>query len=405
MRRVDRWLGRPLCFGLTLLRRVLPEREIPARDAVRRVLFVKLSEMGAIALAAPAFREVRSVFPDAEPHLLCFEGSAEIATVAGGLHPDQVHVVRTGGLFRTLFGLFGGVWRMRRQRFDVIVDLEYLSRVGAALTYLARAPVRAGFHRFLAEGLYCGDLYTHRATWNPYLHVAQSMVMLVRAAARSPEESPLPKEPAPSLSKLTFPSFTPTAEGRATVIAKLQQAGVRPGTELLLVNPNSSDLLPLRRWPRQHFIELIQQMRSARPASWIVLTGARDEVELANIIIAELSTLPGGRDRVSSLVGQTSFTELLTLYSMSAMLISADSGPPHFASLTDILGIALFGPETPDLYGPVSRRIRPISRGLACSPCIHAWNRRASSCTDNVCMQEISPRVVTQAALALLADK
>ena len=38
--------------------------------------------------------------------------------------------------------------------------------------------------RFESEGLYCGDLYTHRATWNQYLHVSQSMVALVRAAAR-----------------------------------------------------------------------------------------------------------------------------------------------------------------------------------------------------------------------------
>jgi len=43
MRAVDRALGKPLCWFLTRLRRLLPEPRQPAPDAVRKVLFVKLS--------------------------------------------------------------------------------------------------------------------------------------------------------------------------------------------------------------------------------------------------------------------------------------------------------------------------------------------------------------------------
>ena len=151
MRAVDRHLGRPVCWALTVLRRILPEpgRVDPAK--VRRVLFVKLSEMGAVVLAAPAMAEVGRVFPGAEPWLLCFDESAGIAEHAVGLPPERVLRVRTGGLVRTLTGLRGAVRRERRERFDVVVDLEYLSRVGAILAYLTGAPARAGFHRFAAE--------------------------------------------------------------------------------------------------------------------------------------------------------------------------------------------------------------------------------------------------------------
>jgi hypothetical protein len=67
--------------------------------------------------------------------------------------------------------------------------------------------------------------------------------------------------------------------------------------------------------------------------------------------------------------------------------------------LTSIRGVTLFGPETPRLYGPVSPRNTALTAGLACSPCIHAWNRRVSTCTDNQCMQRISPDDAADAAL------
>ena len=47
-------------------------------------------------------------------------------------------------------------------------------------------------------------------------------------------------------------------------------------------------------------------------------------------------------------------------------------------------------------------RNRALTLGLACSPCIHAWNRRVSPCTDNVCMTGLSTDQVVAAALAQL---
>ena len=104
----------------------------------------------------------------------------------------------------------------------------------------------------------------------------------------------------------------------------------------------------------------------------------------------------------ASLIGKTSLRTLLTLFTRARLLVSADSGPPHFAVLTDLLGITLFGPETPALYGPVTPRNKALTRGLACSPCIHAWNRRVSPCTDNVCMSGMTAEWVAEQALAHL---
>jgi ADP-heptose:LPS heptosyltransferase len=74
-------------------------------------------------------------------------------------------------------------------------------------------------------------------------------------------------------------------------------------------------------------------------------------------------------------------------------MVSNDSGPPHFAAVTDMPTIVLFGPETPALYGPLGR-MTAITAGLACSPCVSAANHRRTACTDPVCMAAIAPERV-----------
>jgi ADP-heptose:LPS heptosyltransferase len=404
MRAVDRGVGRPLAWILTRWRKLVPTRKPVAPEQVKRVLFVKLSEMGALVLAAPAFTEARRLFPDAEISLLCFDENADIAALGAGIPTDQLIRVPSEGLLGTITGLIRSVLRIRRERFDVLIDLEYFSRVSAVIAGMTAVPVRAGFHRFESEGLYCGDLYTHRVSWNPYLHISQAMVAVVRAAAAPVENIPHLKDELPPLSELPFPTFDPEPSERETVAHLLSEAGVPDDAEVLLVNPNSSDLLPLRRWPEAHFAELVLGLLRERPNSWVVLTGAAHEAQVGARILLTVTAEPALSSRCVSLIGKTSLRELFTLFHRARVLVSADSGPPHFAAMTPIRCVTLFGPETPLLYGPISERNEAVHMGLACSPCINAWNRRVSACTDNQCMQRIDAALVLSRVLAALED-
>jgi ADP-heptose:LPS heptosyltransferase len=91
-----------------------------------------------------------------------------------------------------------------------------------------------------------------------------------------------------------------------------------------------------------------------------------------------------------SLAGSTTIRQLLIVYGMAEVLVTNDSGPAHFAALTSIDVITLFGPETPHLFAALTPRNHTIWAGLACSPCINAFNDRLSPCTNNQCMQSIT---------------
>jgi ADP-heptose:LPS heptosyltransferase len=167
----------------------------------------------------------------------------------------------------------------------------------------------------------------------------------------------------------------------------------------VLLNPNASDLLPLRKWPVERYVSLAQRLLEAFPEIYIGLTGAPDESGPIEAMVREI-----GSPRCFSLAGKTTLRQLLVLYTLSELLITNDSGPAHFAAMTEINTVTLFGPETPALFGARTPRAITIWQGLACSPCVNAYNNRQSSCTNNVCMQKITvDRVFEEASKVYLS--
>ena len=102
--------------------------------------------------------------------------------------------------------------------------------------------------------------------------------------------------------------------------------------------------------------------------------------------------------------GKVEFAELPALYSLATLMVTNDSGPAHFSSITDMPTFILYGPETPKLYGSLGNAF-PLYAGLACSPCVTAANHRKTPCRDNVCLQVISEKEVFDAIKPLLKTK
>jgi ADP-heptose:LPS heptosyltransferase len=91
------------------------------------------------------------------------------------------------------------------------------------------------------------------------------------------------------------------------------------------------------------------------------------------------------------------------------LLLTNDGGPGHFASLTRIHTLVFFGPETGKLYGPLPGPMGPRARvyesGMACSPCLSAYNHRLTFCDgDNQCLKRIAPDPVLADALLALQN-
>ena len=81
--------------------------------------------------------------------------------------------------------------------------------------------------------------------------------------------------------------------------------------------------------------------------------------------------------------------------------MSNDTGPVHLASALHRPVLALFGPNTPVLYGPLSPPAGPRStalwKALPCSPCLTEANYRSSRCRIHSCMSAIATGEATAA--------
>jgi ADP-heptose:LPS heptosyltransferase len=273
---------------------------------------------------------------------------------------------------------------MRREQIDTAVDFEFFSRFSGALTYLSGAKRRIGFHSFAGEAGYRGDLMTHRIAYNFALHASQIYRVLVEVLTMRPDQ--LPSIDYKGDDEQTEPSFRPgpgeVAEVKALLRSKLGQASIPP---LVLLNANSGDLLPLRRWPGDRYVLLAERLLKRFPQIVVAFTGSPEEQKDAEHLVTLIDS-----ERCISVAGQTTLRQLLVLYGLAEILVTNDSGPAHYASLTPIDVITLFGPETPAVFGPRSPRSHIIWAGLACSPCVNAFNQRVTTCTNNICMQRIS---------------
>lgn len=398
MRRLDRWLGIPACFLLTALRRVgdLFRRPDPDR-AVKKILIVKPAEQGATVLAYPALRRAVEMVGRENVFFLVLEENRFILDCLDVIPQENVIAVASRGVLGTLAGLLGGLARVRRIGVDAAVDLEFFARSSAVLTYLSGAPVRVGLHRDGDPAPYRGDLMTHRIRYNPNLHTMHAFLQMIEAAGMAAEEIPSLLESPPEV-EAGYPEFAVTDEELESVRKKVrEEAGADDVSPLVLLNANASDLIPLRRWPAKRYVELAQRLLERDPELRIAFTGAPDERSRIEPILGEI-----GSDRCFCMAGRTTLRELLVLYHLAKVLVTNDSGPAHFAAITPIQTVTLFGPETPALFGAQSPRSHILWRGLPCSPCVSAYNNRLSPCRNNRCMQEIEVDEVFEKVWQLL---
>ena len=396
---IDRWVGQLLCGAVSAWVRFTGLWSAPARlgTTPKNILVILLSEMGSIVLAGPMFAALRRQYPGAAIHILQLKKNQEVSKLLSLTEVKYMHTLDDssgGSLVRDILSVS---LTMRRLGLDAVIDCELFSRVSALLSFSTGAAVRAGFTPHTQEGLYRGSFINHAIPYNPYQHISKQFLSLVDAL-HSPDGMPrnraglvreIPCEPELAV------HFMP--EELAAYRDKVQaDHPVTLARQLVLVYAGGG-ILPERAWPAEHYARVVQGLCAAGHA--VGLIGLKDDAVLAR----DLKTRVGSEACID-LTGYTkSIRELLMLMHASSLLITNDGGPSHFATVTPIQTMVFFGPETGKLYGPLGKRTIILESGVACSPCLTAYNHRLTFCDgDNQCLKRIAPDPVLEQALVFL---
>ena len=389
---VDRWVGIPLCAAVSALDAVLSRFKpaVKADAEPRAIVVILLSEMGSLVLAHDMFKRLKTRYPNAPLHALLFGKNREILDLMGVIDPANVHTVDDKSLTGLLTSLLRAVVELRRAHVDVAIDCELFSRISSLLSYASGAAVRVGFYRHTQEGLYRGTHINRRVPYNPYHHISAQFLALARSIDSTAH--PVSKLPVTTLTQA--PPHVVLAPGLVPGIAQRLAADfpALAGKPLVLVYPGGG-ILPIRAWPLASYTALCNGLVADGCA--VAVIGLKDDQVLARQLVANVqSTSPGST--VIDLTGYTrSIAELLALFHIARLLVTNDGGPGQFAALTPIWTLMLFGPETPSMYAPHTPRCYSFYSQWPCSPCLTAYNHRASYCDgDNQCLKVIHPDAV-----------
>ena len=391
-RLIDRYVGTFICRIFSLYYRFTKKE--PRTLKPKKILIILLSEMGALVLAQPMFQRLKEKYPRAGLYVMLFEKNREVVELLESIPPQNIIAIRDTSLLTFARDTLGGLFRMRKLKFDTVIDCELFSRVSSILAFLSGAAVRIGFHPHTQEGLYRGNFMNRPILYNPYHHISRQFLTLVEAV--DSVTHPTAKYQV-SNQKLEIPAIRVAPEEVENARNKLYaKAPSLVGKKIVLIYPGGG-LLPIRAWPLDNYCTLTKELLDR--GYGVCVIGLAQDKEVAEVILS------GNRSR--SCVDLTGYTktirELILIFRFSALLITNDGGPGHFAAMTSIPAIIFYGPETPTLYGTLDENALNIFVGLSCSPCVTAYNHRNSPCDgDNLCLKKISPDDVLKKALEIL---
>jgi ADP-heptose:LPS heptosyltransferase len=396
---IDRWLGQLLCSVVSLWVRLTSLFSAPAQlgKTPKNILIILLSEMGSIVLAGPMFAELRRRYPGAAIHILQLKKNQEVSKLLQLTQSGHMHGLDDSSGGTLIRDILAVSVQMRRLGLDAVIDCELFSRVSALLSFSTGAPVRVGFTPHTQEGLYRGSFINHAIPYNPYQHISKQFLSLVDAlepGTSAPRNKAAPIRSLPAETELSV-AFSDGEIPAYRAILTVDHPVV--ANRKLVLMYAGGGILPERAWPADHYAGVAQGLCAAGFA--VGLIGLKDDAQLAKDLMSKIHS-----DACIDLTGYTrSIRELLMLFHCAQLLITNDGGPGHFATLTPIQTMVFFGPETGKLYGPLGSRNTVLESGIACSPCLSAYNHRLSFCDgDNQCLKRIAPDPVLEQALHFL---
>jgi lipopolysaccharide heptosyltransferase II len=347
-------------------------------EKVRRLLVVRLDNIGDVVMLSPALRTLKQALPEAHLTLMASPAGSQVASLLPWV--DEVMTYRATWQDAS-FNMpldpsreMELVETLRARQFDAAVIFTSFSQSPyppAYVCYLAGIPIRLGQSKEFG-----GSILSQWVRAVPdALHQSERSLHLLEQAGFEIARRHL---------ELSIPP-----EIEASANHKLREKGIDPNAPFIVLAPGAS--CAARRYDPQRFAEVAPKLmeQSGLP---IVLLGSAREAELVEPILAAAQGYP-----LVSLLGQTDVPELAAVIRRSALLIANDSGPMHFGeAFLRPMVILYSGTELESQWQPRFAPTRLLRRPTHCSPCYNF------KCPSNMECLDIPPDEVVAEALSLL---
>lgn len=326
---------------------------------VRRILVVKPSSMGDVVHTFKAVQLLSENYPKAVFDWLIVNDLSGVLDYSPVAIAEKIIFPRRDlGRITTFLPAFFGLLRdLRYHHYDLVVDFQGLLR-SALFARMTRCHHVLGFadpREKAARKFYtrCGEISESA------VHSIDRNMDLARTYCVDMD--------------LKAPYHVPNNQHNAKLAQRKLEHRHLENRKLLI------SVFPGARWasktfPVELFIKLICDIHERYPEAAFLLMGSLHENKAGSQILKQTGKY------VHSLIGATKIGEMVELLRRSALVISNDSGPMHFAAALNVPGIAFFGATDPAKTGPVSEAIEVFERTDL--PCLHCLKRECSEAAE-----------------------
>lgn len=343
----------------------------------RRILCVRLDNMGDVLMCTPAMRAIRQSDPAARITLLASAGGA---MVAGGI-PEVADVIR-----------YAAPWMKSSSPHPPSEDLAMIETLRARafdaaviFTTYSQSPLPAAWMCQLA-GIPLRLAHCHE---NPY--------QLLTHWVRDPEPGPAIRHEVQRQLDLVATAGFATDDQRMSFRVAPQDAawarqwlaasgiGARPW---MLMHPGAS--APSRRYPPAHWAQVAREL-ACRRGHVLVFTGDASEAALVDGICQGIAS------GAHSLAGELDIGKLAALIEAAPLLVCNNTGPAHLAAALGTPVVDLYALTNPQ-HTPWQVPNRVLYHDVPCRNCYQ------SVCPHGHqdCLAKVEPARVVEAALELM---
>lgn len=353
--------------------------------SVKRVLAIRLDNLGDILLTTPALHAIKESLPSVELTLL----ASPIGTQVARLNPDLADVITYQAPWMDPWHKLPQdsqreqemIATIRERHFDgaiIFTSFRQSPLPAAYLCYLADIPLRAAAS---IDGP--GSLLTMRHKHpERMMHEVERGLDLVGALGLTTENRALVLR-VPDAARAHFESI-------------LAGESVHRQRPMVVVHPGCS--MPARTYPWEMYVEVIDLL-AAQTGATVLLTGAEDERELVERIVSNLQE--ESRLNIRTFAGTLPFAELCALFEAADLTITNNTGPMHISAAVNTPLVALFAlTNPPEQWSPWQVPHRLLNVDVPCRIC---YSRVCPY--QHECLRLVTPKMVVTAATDLLKER
>jgi ADP-heptose:LPS heptosyltransferase len=294
-------------------------RKDKKREALKKVLIVRLDSIGDFILWLDAAKAFRELFPTSE-YQTTLLGNEIWAPLADGLsYFDEVWPLNKQRFFKDIPYRIKTLIKVRRSGFDIVINPAFSREFpfGDSIVRTSGAPTRIGFN---------GD-YFNITKWQKRTS-DRWYTKLVAAAGGSFTELERNAEFMRGLGLTGFKSNAP----ELALISRMPDSFNLKDYYVLCPGAGAD----FRRWPLSNFVKIAEQIFNATGHTCVICGGPGEE-ELGKALERQLKV------PVTNWAGRTSLRELTSVIAGARLLIGNETGAVHIATAVSTPAICILG--------------------------------------------------------------